>query len=108
VDFAIDQKSRDGLNLLLPSIHETVSLTSKAGSSCRTPNSELPSLEGDNDPRKGDTHLDSPKNIARLNIEHYRRLLAAGTDPAKRTTIEKLLAEEEAKVRALGGEGKSG
>ena len=48
---------------------------------------------------------DSPKNIARLNVEHYRRLLASETAPAKRATIEKLLAEEEAKLRALEGEG---
>jgi hypothetical protein len=52
--------------------------------------------------------LDSPKNIARLNIEHYRRLLAAETDPAKRAMIEKLLAEEEAKLRSLEAERKSG
>jgi hypothetical protein len=49
--------------------------------------------------------LDSPKNIARLNVEHYRRLLATETEPAKRAIVEKLLAEEEAKLRALGGEG---
>jgi hypothetical protein len=52
--------------------------------------------------------LDSPKNIARLNIEHYRRLLATESDLAKREMIEKLLAEEEAKLRALEAERKSG
>jgi hypothetical protein len=41
-----------------------------------------------------------------LNVEHYRRLLATETDPAKRGTIEKLLAEEEAKLRALDAERK--
>ena len=56
------------------------------------------------DPVRG--NLDSPKNIARLNVEHYRRLLASETDPAKRGTIEKLLAEEEAKLRALEAERK--
>jgi hypothetical protein len=50
--------------------------------------------------------MDSPKNIARLNIEHYRRLLATETDPAKVATLAKLLAEEEGKLRALEGERK--
>jgi hypothetical protein len=49
--------------------------------------------------------LDSPKNIARLNIGHYRRLLATETDASKRAMIEKLLAEEEAKLRALERDG---
>jgi hypothetical protein len=56
-------------------------------------------LKGESTTRE--TNLDSSKNIARLNIEHYRRLLATETDPAKRVMIEKLLAEEEAKLRAL-------
>jgi hypothetical protein len=51
--------------------------------------------------------MDSPKNIARLNVEHYRRLLATETDPSKQAMIEKLLAEEEAKPRTLEGERKS-
>jgi hypothetical protein len=62
-------------------------------------------LEGDI-PTERERHLDSPKNIARPNVEHYRGLLAAETDPAKRRTIEKLLAEEEAKLRALEAERK--
>jgi hypothetical protein len=33
-----------------------------------------------------------------LNIAHFRKLLATETDPAKRQTIEHLLAEEEAKL----------
>jgi hypothetical protein len=45
-------------------------------------------------------------NIARLNVEHYRRLLATETDSAKRAMIEKLLAEEEAKLRSLEDERK--
>jgi hypothetical protein len=49
--------------------------------------------------------MDSPRNIARLNVEHYHRLLATETDPIKRATVEKMLAEEEAKLRVLG-EGK--
>jgi hypothetical protein len=36
--------------------------------------------------------------VARLNIEHYRRLLAEETDDARRQTTLRLLAEEEAKL----------
>ncbi len=36
--------------------------------------------------------------VAGLNIAHYRRLLADETDPARRQTILRLLAEEEAKL----------
>jgi hypothetical protein len=39
--------------------------------------------------------------VARLNIEHYRRLLTTETDEAKRRTILGLLGEEEAKLAAL-------
>jgi hypothetical protein len=49
--------------------------------------------------------MDSPKNI-RLNIEHYRRLLATKSGPTKLATIAKLLAEEEAKLGALVGKRK--
>jgi hypothetical protein len=45
--------------------------------------------------------VDKPSTIAKLNIEHYRRLLATETDPKKRETITRLLAEEEAKLREL-------
>ncbi len=38
------------------------------------------------------------RTVARLNIEHYRRLLATETDEARRQTIMRLLAEEEAKL----------
>jgi len=38
------------------------------------------------------------KTIARLNIEHYKRLLERETDATKRHTIMTLLAEEEAKL----------
>jgi hypothetical protein len=37
------------------------------------------------------------KDIARLNIEHYRRKLAEELDPTRRQMIVRLLAEEEAK-----------
>jgi hypothetical protein len=42
-----------------------------------------------------------PKTIARLNIEHYRKLLMQETDEPKRRTILRLLAEEEAKLASL-------
>jgi hypothetical protein len=38
------------------------------------------------------------KTVADLNIEHFKKLLAAETDPVKRQMIERLLAEEEAKL----------
>jgi hypothetical protein len=38
------------------------------------------------------------KTVAQLNIEHFKKLLAAEMDPVKRQTIERLLAEEEAKL----------
>jgi hypothetical protein len=38
------------------------------------------------------------RTVAHLNIEHYRRLLAAETDESKRKLLQKLLAEEEAKL----------
>jgi len=41
------------------------------------------------------------KAIARLNIEHYQKLLAAETDEARRETLRRLLAEEQAKLAAL-------
>jgi hypothetical protein len=43
------------------------------------------------------------KTVADLNIAHFKRLLETETDPVKRQTIERLLADEEAKLaRALG------
>lgn len=41
------------------------------------------------------------KNVARLNIEHYRRLLATELDDVKRQTVLKLLAQEEATLDGL-------
>jgi hypothetical protein len=38
------------------------------------------------------------RTVADLNIAHFKRLLANETDPVKRQTIERLLAEEEAKL----------
>ena len=47
------------------------------------------------------------KTVADLNIAHFKDLLAVETDPAKRQTIERLLAEEEAKL-ALAQVNKAG
>jgi len=38
------------------------------------------------------------KTVADLNIEHFKKLLSVETDPVKRQTIERLLAEEETKL----------
>ncbi len=40
------------------------------------------------------------RTVARLNIEHYCKLLTQEADEAKRQTIHRLLEEEEAKLRA--------
>ena len=40
------------------------------------------------------------KAVAQLNIEHDRKLLSTETDRTKRATLERLLAEEEAKLTA--------
>ena len=39
------------------------------------------------------------RTVADLNIAHFKNLLATETDPAKRQTIERLLAEEEVKLK---------
>ena len=38
------------------------------------------------------------RTVARLNIEHFRRLLAKETDETRRQILIRLLAEEEAKA----------
>ena len=43
------------------------------------------------------------RSIARLNIEHFQKLLADEHDDAKRQWLLRLLAEEEAKLAALDG-----
>jgi len=43
----------------------------------------------------------SARTIIELNIKHYRNLLKSETDASKRQTIERLLAEEEAKLAKL-------
>jgi hypothetical protein len=41
--------------------------------------------------------------IARLNIEPFRKLLSTEQDPIQRQTIASLLAEDEAKLKAIEG-----
>jgi len=41
------------------------------------------------------------RDIARLNIEHFRKLLERETDETRRNMLLRLLAEEEAKLSAL-------
>jgi hypothetical protein len=41
------------------------------------------------------------RTVARLNIQHFRKLLAEETDESKRQSILRLLAEEEAKLASL-------
>jgi hypothetical protein len=43
----------------------------------------------------------SDKDIARLNVEHFHRLLATDVDDAKRHTILQLLAKEKTKLAPL-------
>lgn len=38
------------------------------------------------------------RTVAHMNIEHYRRLLAVETDETRRQILQRLLAEEEAKI----------
>ena len=42
-----------------------------------------------------------PQEIAKANIEHFKKLLDSETDAQKRAVIERLLAEEERKLKAL-------
>ena len=44
---------------------------------------------------------DAARTIIELNIKHYRELLKTESDPSKRRTIAKLLAEEEARLAKL-------
>ena len=41
------------------------------------------------------------EKVAKLNIEHYKRLLASETDETKRVSIARLLAEEEANLAKI-------
>jgi hypothetical protein len=42
-----------------------------------------------------------PREIAQLNIEHFGKLLQTPLDDETRKTVEKLLAEEKAKLKQL-------
>ena len=42
-----------------------------------------------------------PQEIAKANIEHFKKLLETETDAQKRAVIERLLAEHEQKLAAL-------
>jgi len=44
--------------------------------------------------------------VIRQNIEHYRAVLTVMTDPAQRLQIEKLLREEEAKLKKYDDDNK--
>ena len=41
-----------------------------------------------------------PEEIAKANIEHYKKLLKTETDVERRAVIERLMAEEELKLSA--------
>jgi hypothetical protein len=45
--------------------------------------------------------MDEGKNMVRLNIEYYQRLLATETDLGKRETITRLLVEQEAELQQM-------
>ena len=47
------------------------------------------------------------KTVAELNVRYFKKLLEVETDPVKKQTIERLLAEEQAKL-ALGLANKNG
>jgi DNA-directed RNA polymerase subunit RPC12/RpoP len=47
------------------------------------------------------TSMSMSETIARLNIEHFRRKLAEESNDGRRETLQRLLAEEEAKLAAL-------
>ena len=46
--------------------------------------------------------------VIRQNIEHYRTMLTVTPDPARRLHIEKLLHEEEAKLKKCDDDSKKG
>jgi hypothetical protein len=41
------------------------------------------------------------ETVAKLNIEHYRKLLDAATDATRREQLTRLLADEQAKLTAI-------
>ena len=57
------------------------------------------------DPASGRQRRDRPmpmdRTVAHLNVEHFHHLLERETDETKRKMILRLLAEEEAKLKAM-------
>jgi hypothetical protein len=51
--------------------------------------------------------MDEAKDIVQLNIAYYRELLVRETDPKKRATVSRLLAEQEAKLGEMEPEERS-
>ncbi len=52
--------------------------------------------------------LTNPTTLARLNVEHFSRLLQTPLDEQKRTVVERLLAQEKAKLDAIGRTARAG
>jgi hypothetical protein len=46
--------------------------------------------------------MDDGKNIVRLNVQRYKRLLTSETDLGKREALNRQLAEQEAKLQEMG------
>ena len=69
------------------------------GNQPRSSHFKNPSLRVFRQTREG--AVDQRVVIAQLNIEHFRRKLATEQDTAKRLTLLRLLAEEEAKLASL-------
>lgn len=42
-------------------------------------------------------------SIAEMNVEHFRKLLTTDLDEVRRSTVQRLLSEEEAKLVRLSG-----
>lgn len=51
--------------------------------------------------------MDEDREILKLNLDRFRRLLAGETDPAKRRTIETLISETVTKLNGGGPPGRS-
>ncbi len=46
--------------------------------------------------------------VARQNIQHFKERLAGESDPARRSLIERMIAEEEAKLALPGSKASKG
>jgi hypothetical protein len=47
------------------------------------------------------------RTLARLNIEHFKKLLSQETGKAKQGTLQRLIAEEEVKLKVLEAEARA-